>query len=72
VAVAETEGPAAGLKAIEGLGLDSYPYLHSTRAEFLRRLDRDAEARAAYERALDLAHSDPDRRFLSRRLAEQG
>ena len=72
VAVAETEGPEAGLKAIEGLELDSYPYLHSTRADFLRRLGRTAEARAAYERALDLAHSEPDRRFLTRRLAEQG
>jgi RNA polymerase sigma-70 factor, ECF subfamily len=71
VAVAETDGPEAGLAAIEGLGLDSYPYFHSTRADFLRRLDRAAEARAAYERALELAHSEPDRRFLSRRLAEQ-
>jgi RNA polymerase sigma-70 factor (ECF subfamily) len=71
VAVAETEGPEVGLDAIEGLDLDSYPYLHSTRADFLRRLGRTAEARAAYERALELAHSEPDRRFLSRRLAEQ-
>jgi RNA polymerase sigma-70 factor (ECF subfamily) len=70
VAVAETKGPEAGLEAIEGLQLDSYPYLHSTRADFLRRLGRTAEARAAYERALELAHSEPDRRFLSRRLAE--
>jgi len=70
VAVAETDGPEAGLEAIENLGLDSYPYLHSTRADFLRRLGRAAEARAAYERALELAHSEPDRRFLSRRLAE--
>jgi RNA polymerase sigma-70 factor (ECF subfamily) len=70
VAVAETEGPEAGLEAIETLELDSYPYLHSTRADFLRRLGRTAEARAAYERALELAHSEPDRRFLARRLAE--
>jgi RNA polymerase sigma-70 factor (ECF subfamily) len=72
VAVAATEGPAAGLDAIEGLGLDSYPHLHATRADFLRRLGRDVEARAAYERALELTSSDPDRRFLARRLAEVG
>jgi RNA polymerase sigma-70 factor (ECF subfamily) len=72
VAVAETEGPAAGLDAIEGLELDAYPHLHATRADFLRRLGRDEEARAAYERALELTRSDPDRRFLARRLAEVG
>jgi RNA polymerase sigma-70 factor (ECF subfamily) len=71
VAVAETDGPEAGLEAIAGLELDSYPYLHSTRADFLRRLGRTEEARAAYERALELAHSEPDRHFLARRLAEQ-
>jgi len=70
VAVAETEGPEAGLEAIEGLELDPYPYLHATRADFLRRLGRAEEACAAYERALELTHSEPDRRFLSRRLAE--
>ncbi len=72
VAVAETEGPAAGLDAIEGLEFDSYPHLHSTRADFLRRLGRESEARAAYERALELTASDTDRRFLARRLAEVG
>jgi RNA polymerase sigma-70 factor (ECF subfamily) len=71
VAVAETKGPEAGLEAIQGLDLDAYPYFHSTRADFLRRLGQTAEARAAYERALELAHSEPDRRFLARRLAEQ-
>ena len=65
VAVAETAGPEAGLAAIEGLELDSYPYLHATRADFLRRLDRPDEARAAYERALELTDSSPDRRFFS-------
>ena len=53
-----------------GLELDTYPYLHSTRAELLRRLGRPEEARAAYERALELTGSEPERRFLSRRLAE--
>jgi RNA polymerase sigma-70 factor, ECF subfamily len=70
VAVAEAEGPEAGLEAIEGLELDSYPFLHATRADFLRRLGRVDEARTAYERALELTRSEPDRRFLSRRLAE--
>ncbi len=68
VAVAESEGPEAGLAAIEGLALDSYPYLHSTRADLLRRLGRLDEARAAYERALELSTSEPDRRFLISRL----
>jgi RNA polymerase sigma-70 factor (ECF subfamily) len=70
VAIAETSGPEAGLEAIEGLPLGAYPYLHSTRAEFLRRLGRSGEARAAYERALGLSQSEADRRFLSRRIAE--
>jgi RNA polymerase sigma-70 factor (ECF subfamily) len=70
VALAEVAGPEAGLEAIAGLDLDGYHYLHATRADFLRRLDRPAEARAAYERALSLAHSEPERRFLIRRLAE--
>jgi RNA polymerase sigma-70 factor (ECF subfamily) len=70
VAVAETDGPEAGLEAIDGLQLDSYPYLHSTRADFLRRLGRLEEASGAYERALDLTHSEVESRFLSRRLAE--
>lgn len=68
VAVAESDGPEAGLAAIEGLELDSYPYLHSTRADLLRRLGRNEEARTAYERALELSGSEPDRRFLSSRL----
>jgi len=53
-----------------GLELDSYHYLHATRAELLRRLDRAEEARAAYGRALELVHSDAERRFIERRLAE--
>jgi len=73
VALAEAEDPDAGLKALEGLdGLDGYHYLHAVRADLLRRLERTAEARAAYERALELAHSGPERRFLAHRLAELG
>ncbi|MHB8531281.1 MAG: RNA polymerase sigma factor [Solirubrobacteraceae bacterium] len=70
VALAESEGPAAGLAAIEGLELDSYHYLHATRAELLRRLDRPAEAEQAYRRALELVRAEPERRFLQRRMNE--
>jgi len=69
VALAEAEGPQRGLDAIDGLELDSYHYLHAARGDFLRRLERPAEARAAYRRALELVRSDPERRFLERRLA---
>jgi RNA polymerase sigma-70 factor (ECF subfamily) len=56
----------------DNLDLDDYHYLHSTRAALLRRLDRVDEARAAYERALELVHSDAERRFLEQRLADLG
>jgi RNA polymerase sigma-70 factor, ECF subfamily len=72
IAVAECDGPVAALALVERLGpeLDGYQYLHSTRAELLRRLDRGEEARVAYERALALAGADGERKFLRRRLAE--
>jgi RNA polymerase sigma-70 factor (ECF subfamily) len=70
VAVAEAEGLEAGLLAIEGLrDLGAYHYFHAARADLLRRLDRPGEAHVAYERALELARSGPERRFLERRLA---
>jgi RNA polymerase sigma-70 factor (ECF subfamily) len=69
VAVAEAEGPAAGLAIADSLALDEYHYLHATRADLLRRLGRDAEARDAYARALKLVHDDAERRLLERRLA---
>ncbi|MGH2762728.1 MAG: RNA polymerase sigma factor [Thermoleophilaceae bacterium] len=72
IAVAEADGPAAGLALLEGLGLDGYQYFHSTRAELLRRLDRLDEARAAFERALELATAEPERRFLRGRIQEVG
>jgi RNA polymerase sigma-70 factor, ECF subfamily len=72
VAVAETEGPEAGLRMIDRLALEDYRYLHSTRGELLRRLGRTAEARDAYRRALALVHDDAERRLLERRLAELG
>ena len=70
VAVAQAGDPAAALRAVDRLDLDGYLYFHSTRADFLRRLGRDAEARTAYRRALELATSNPERRFLTRRLEE--
>ncbi len=69
VAVAQADGPEAGLRIVDGLELDDYQYLHSTRAELLRRVGRSGEARAAYARALELARTEPERRFLHRRLA---
>jgi RNA polymerase sigma-70 factor (ECF subfamily) len=72
IAVAEAEGPEAGLALVDGLDLDGYQYFHSTRAELLRRLGRAEEARAAFERALELARAEPERRFLHRRIAEVG
>ena len=72
VAVAEADGPAAGLAIVERLSLPDYRYLHATRGELLRRLGRTDEARDAYHRALALAHDDAERRLLERRLAELG
>ena len=71
-ALAEAGEVEAALELADGLELDRYHYLHATRAELLRRLDRVAEARAAYARALELVHSDAERRFLEQRLAELG
>ena len=70
VAVAEAGDVEAALAIAETLDLEHYHYLHATRAELLRRLDRIDDARAAYDRALELVHSDAERRFLKRRLAE--
>ena len=70
VAVAEVEGPGAGLDIIDRLALDDYRYLHSTRGELLARLDRTAEAVVAFERAVELAGDDAERRLFRRRLAE--
>jgi len=70
VAIAELDGPQAALELVDGLDLHGYRYLHSTRADFLRRLGRLDEARAAYLRALELATAEPERRFLERRVRE--
>jgi RNA polymerase sigma-70 factor, ECF subfamily len=69
IAVAELEGPQAALSLLDRLALDHHRYYHSTRADLLRRLGRDGEARAAYARALELTQPGPEQRFLERRLA---
>jgi RNA polymerase sigma-70 factor (ECF subfamily) len=70
IAVAELEGPQAALALLDRLELDHYRYYHSTRADLLRRLGRDDEARAAYARALELTQPGPERRFLGSRLTD--
>jgi len=70
IAIAETQGPDAGLAILDALELEHYRYFHSTRAELLRRAGRLSEARAANTRALDLAQTEPERRLLQSRLAE--
>jgi RNA polymerase sigma-70 factor (ECF subfamily) len=76
VAVAMADGPTAGLALVEELeragALADYYLLPATRADLLRRLQRSPEAAAAYARALELAPTDTERRFLNRRLAELG
>jgi RNA polymerase sigma-70 factor (ECF subfamily) len=70
VAVAEVDGPAAGLAAMDGLDLGSYYPFHAVRADMLGRLGRRADAAAAYDAALALTANPAQRRFLdSRRRA---
>ncbi len=70
VALAMAEGPESGLAAIDAIdGLGAYRYLHSARADLLRRLGREHEARAAYERALELEPTGAERAFLTERLS---
>jgi RNA polymerase sigma-70 factor, ECF subfamily len=71
-ALAEAGDVEAALELVERLELDHYHYLHATRGELLRRLGRVEDARTAYDRALELVHSDAERRFLERRLGELG
>ncbi|MGE0601330.1 MAG: RNA polymerase sigma factor [Dehalococcoidia bacterium] len=71
VAIAMSEGPAAGLAMMDAIeGLDDYHLFHAARADLLRRLNRTPEARSAYERALSLAKNPAEQRFLTRRLKE--
>ena len=74
VAIAMRDGPAAGLPRIDAIlqrgDLADYPLAHAARADLCRRLGRNADARAAYERALALTKQEPARRFIERRLRE--
>jgi RNA polymerase sigma-70 factor, ECF subfamily len=74
VAIAECDGPEAGLKHIDALlehgELANYYLAHSARAELYRRLGRTAEARASYERALALTQQEPERQFLQERIRQ--
>ncbi len=70
VAVAEVEGPEAGLALVEGLELDDYRVLHAVRADLLRRSGRPADAALAYEAALALTANETERAFLRARLGE--
>lgn len=73
VAIAMRDGPSAGLSIIDEIlargDLASYHLAHAARADLLRRLGRDSEARTAYGRALEFVSLEPERRFLERRLA---
>ena len=72
VAIAECEGPEAGLRHIDAVlehgGLANYYLAHSARAELYRRLGRTVEAKASYEKALALTQQEPERQFLQERI----
>ena len=74
VAVAMADGPDAGLELVDELAasgqLTGYYLLPATRADLLRRMERRAEAAASYREALELAPTEPERRYLAKRLAE--
>jgi RNA polymerase sigma-70 factor (ECF subfamily) len=67
IAVAELDGPEVALAEVDALPLDGYHALHATRAHLLRRLGRGDEARAAYDRAIDLAGNTAETAYLIRR-----
>jgi len=64
IAIGEVRGPAAALALVDELDLDNYHPFHATRADLLRRLGRNSEAAAAYERAANLAPTEAERDFL--------
>jgi RNA polymerase sigma-70 factor (ECF subfamily) len=74
VAVAMADGPGAGLPLVDAQAeaLEHYHLFHSARADLLRRLGRDAEAKESYERALALATNPAERAFLEGRIRETG
>ncbi|MDK2743314.1 MAG: RNA polymerase sigma factor [Nitrospira sp. BO4] len=76
VAVAMRDGPENGLELVDELlargELANYHLAHAARADLCRRLGKNAESRASYEKALALTKQEPERRFLEKRLAELG
>jgi RNA polymerase sigma-70 factor (ECF subfamily) len=74
VAVAMRDGPAAGLTLVDEIlsrgELSDYHLAHAARADLCRRLNRTADAKAAYERAIALTAQEPERRFLEKRLRD--
>jgi RNA polymerase sigma-70 factor (ECF subfamily) len=72
VAVAETEGPHAALRLVDGLGLDQYHLFHAVRADLLQRLGRIDAAVAAYDAAIAAAGNAAERRHLERRRQDVG
>jgi RNA polymerase sigma-70 factor (ECF subfamily) len=70
IAIAEADGPAAGIAILDRLALDDYRYLHSARGELLRRAGRTEEARGAFRRALSMVQDEAERHLLERRLQE--
>ncbi len=74
VAVAELDGPTVALAAVDRLGdqLADYHAYHATRAELLRRIGRNQQARSAYDRAIDLAGNTAETAYLTRRRDQLG
>ncbi len=72
VAIAELDGPQVALAEVDGLPLDGYHAYHATRAELLRRMGRGGEARAAYDRAIELAGNSAETAYLRRRRDQLG
>jgi len=74
VALSMRDGPEAGLAQVDAIlargDLQDYHLAHAARADFCRRLERREQARGAYERALELAKLEPERRFLEQRIRE--
>jgi predicted RNA polymerase sigma factor len=73
IALAQVQGPAAGLDALRAIPLDGqaerYPFLHAAEGEFHRQLGNQGEAEKSFHRALDFAHTEPQQRFLLKKLA---
>ncbi|MGW3962904.1 RNA polymerase sigma factor [Amycolatopsis sp. NPDC005003] len=70
IAIGMADGPAAGLALLDNLPLADYHLLAATRADFLRRLGHHAEAAHWYARARDLAGTEAERTYLTRRISE--